>query len=285
MREKNSNDCLELKWKEAREDPVRRELLVSGPLNLDKMLKMFPRPIGESAFDSGVISGNIERIKTFPEIDTGHPFLDLSVKTGLASIDATFQGDHPKYGIKEYGKKRSDGFPPTIIAAADALSAWGLNPRATQLFRYWLLNMVRNDGTINYYGPSISEYGQLLHTAALLEERTGKEGWWDDGFPALDRMAEYLLRLRAEAEKDEGLIVGLPEADESEKVGKYFHNNAWAAKGLLRWAEICERLNASPSTSINTIRNIAKTLGEDTLKVIQRMWPKGLVVTSADRTY
>ena len=92
-----------------------------------------------------------------------------------------------------------DGFPPTIIAAVDALSAWGMNRRAAQLFRYWLANFVRENGTIKYYGPSISEYGQLLHTAALLEERAGPAGWWAEGYKALDRMAEFLLQLQAAA--------------------------------------------------------------------------------------
>lgn len=77
----------------------------------------------------------------------------------------------------------------------------------------------------------------------------------------------------AEAEKDDGLIAGSPEADERKKVAKYFHNNLWAAKGLFRWAEVCERQNASASTSINTIRGIAKGLVEDTLAAINDTWP------------
>lgn len=197
MHEKSPEDYLKVEWKEAREDPVRNYFFARGAQpNLDEILEMFPRTTGNAAFDSEVIAGNIERLRTIPEVNTGHPFLDLSVKTGLAFIDATFQGDHPKYGIKNYGKNVHDGFPPVIIAAVDALSAWGVNARAVQLFRYWLLNFANDDGTIAYYGPSISEYGQLLHTAVLLEERAGVEGWWSDCFKALDRMADYLLRLR-----------------------------------------------------------------------------------------
>ena len=64
---------------------------------------MYPRPQVESPFDPVVIHANIERLQTVPEVDTGHPYLDLSVKTGLAFIDATFQGDHPKYGVDAYG--------------------------------------------------------------------------------------------------------------------------------------------------------------------------------------
>jgi len=274
MSKKSIEDWLGDEGKEIREDPVRDHFLSRGSLpDLDEILDMFPRTIGDAAFDSAVIAGNIERLKTIPEVNTGHPFLDLSVKTGLAFIDATFQGDHPKYGIRNYGKSIHDGFPPVIIAAVDALSTWGVNARAVQLFRYWLLNFVRDDGTIAYYGPSISEYGQLLHTAALLTERAGVEGWWSDCFGALDSMADYLLRLRVEAEKDGGLIVGSPEADEREKTARYFHNNLWAAKGLFRWAEVCERQkDVSPSTSLNTIRSLAGSLVKDTLAAINDTW-------------
>lgn len=139
---------------------------------------------------------------------------------------------------------------------------------------YWLSALVREDGTIKYYGPSISEYGQLLHTAALLEERAGTAGWWHDGFYALDRIAEYLLRMRAAAVKDDGLISGSPEADTRKNVGKYFHNNAWAAKGLRRWAQLCQRQRASPSTAIPAVQKAAAELAADTLRAVRRTWPQ-----------
>ena len=154
------------------------------------------------------------------------------------------KGDHPKYGIGVYEKPEHDGFPPTIIATIDALSAWGLNERASQLFRYWLTNFVREDGVIHYFGPSVSEYGQLLYTARLLEERAGTDGWWQDGFRPLDRLAERLLALQADAGED-GLIAGAPEADTRKQISKYFHNNGWVVKGLQSWAELCKRREVS----------------------------------------
>jgi hypothetical protein len=259
-------------WPALREDPVRRKM--TGSPDLDTILALFPRTTGKPAFDPGLIVENIKNLRTRPVVNTGHPFLDLSVKTGLAHIDATFQGDHPKYGVGTYAANQHDGFPPTIIAAVDALSAWGMNERAARIFHYWLGHFVREDGTINYYGPSISEYGQLLHTAALLEERAGPAGWWEDRHKALDRIAEYLLRLRATAEKEDGLISGSPEADTRKEVGKYFHNNAWAVKGLRRWADLCERQKLMPTTSIPTMRRISDALASDTLRAIQRTWPE-----------
>jgi len=253
---------------------VREQLRERGEEpDLDRVRGLFPPTTGDAAFDVSVINGNIERLRTVPDVDTGHPFLDLSVRTGLASIDATFQGDHPKYGIKGYGQNCHDGFPPTTIAAVDALSAWGIGERAAQLFRYWMRHFVNDNGTIRYYGPSIAEYGQLLDTAAVLEKRTGPEGWWDECFGPLDRMAGFLMRLRGEAEEDDGLIAGSPEADEREKVGKYFHNNAWAARGLRQWAGLCEQRGASPSVSISRIREVAQALAADTLAAIDKTWP------------
>jgi hypothetical protein len=259
-------------WTACQEDPVRRQL--NGKPNLDTILNLFPRTTGEAAFDPQLIARKADMLVTRPAVRTGHPFLDRSVKIGLAHIDATFRGDHPKYGVGTYRKEEHDGFPPTIIAAVDALSAWGLDARATGLFRYWMLHFVRLDGTINYYGPSISEYGQLLHTAALLLERAGPDGWWADAFPGLDRIAELLLRLRSDALRTDGLIAGVPEADTRAQVRKYFHNNAWVVKGLRRWAGLCLRQKATPSTSIEVVRCAAASLERDTLRAIEQTWPK-----------
>ncbi len=121
-------------WRGLGKDPVREDLLARGEgPDLDHVLSLFPRTTGDPAFDPAVIAGNIEGLETDPEVQTGHSFLDLSVKTGLAFIDATFQGDHPKYGVKGYGRSEHDAFPPTIIAAVDALSAWGLCERTARL--------------------------------------------------------------------------------------------------------------------------------------------------------
>jgi len=258
-------------WLKMSEDPVRT--MIAGKPELDAIMALFPRTTGDPAVDPRVIADNVRRLKTTPAIETGHPFLDLSVKVGLAHIDATFEGDRPKYGVGTYAQDRHDGFPPTIIAAVDALSAWGLNGRAAQLFKYWLARFVRADGTIDYYGASISEYGQLLHVAALLQERAGADGWWNDGFGPLDRIAGLLLRMRAEAGEGDGLIGGVPEADMRKDTGRYFHNNAWAVKGLRRWALVCERLGGAPATPVDRIRNCSDSLEGATLRAIRATWP------------
>ncbi len=248
--------------------------LMTGRPDLDTVLCLYPRPTGEPALDPDDISRRVDRLKTTPDVDTGHPLLDRSVRVGLASIDATFEGDHPKYGVGVYGQPEHDGFPPTIIASVDALSAWGLGERAAQLFRYWLVTFVRDDGTFDYYGPAISEYGQLLHTAALLFERAGADGWWSDGYGCLESIADYLLALRSEAAAEGRLITGSPEADTRNDTAEYFHNNAWVARGLLRWADLCERMGVFPSTPVAVMRQTADVLSRDTLQAIRETWPR-----------
>ena len=274
MRERGRGDCARPEWLESRTDPVRDSLRQDGQApDLETIAGLFPRPQGETAFDGEVIAGNIERLRTEPEVCTGHPLLDKAVKTGLAFIDATFQGDHPKYGIRCYGQTRHDGFPPTIIATVDALSAWGLGARAAQLFRYWLHRFVRADGSIDYYGTSVAEYGQLLHTAALLYERHGPKGWWQEASGATERMAERLLRLHASARSQSVLISGSPEADERDRVGSYFHNNAWTAKGLRRWAALCEQAGHGAATPSQAVLAAAEERAADTFAAICRTWP------------
>ena len=252
-------------------DPVYD--MLKGRPDLDQILGLFPRQQGKAAFDHRVIQSNIKKLNTSPSINTGHQLLDLSIKISLAHIDATFQGDHPKYGVGIYGQVEHDGFPPIIIASVDALSTWGMNIRAAQIFNYWLTNFVKKNGTFDYYGPSISEYGQILHTATILEERAGKYGWLQDGFSKLDLISEYLLRLISIASKESGLISGVPEADTRDQIAIYFHNNAWVVKGLEQWIRLCEKTRLNPSTSINIVRMVAQKLKEDTLAAIRETWP------------
>ena len=271
MRDKSPGDCASPAWLASATDPVRDELAGATP-DLGQLLELYPQPIGEPAFDPTLIRANAERLETRPAVDTGHPFLDVSVKTALAHVDATFQGDHPKYGVADYAQTPHDTFPPVIISTVDALSAWGLTARAERLFTHWLGNFVGDDGRIAYYGPSVSEYGKLLHTAALLAERAGAGDWWSACFGPLDRIAERMLGQCAEAAG--GLIAGSPEADERKAVGAYLHNNAWVAKGLRRWAGLCERAGASPVTPPSRYVAAAEALAADTLRAIEETWPE-----------
>jgi hypothetical protein len=77
-----------------------------------------------------------------------------------------------------------------------------------------------------------------------------------------------------DARRDDGLIAGSPEADTRDQVGKYFHNNAWVARGLRRWADLCVGLGASLSPATREVRTAADALARDTLSAIKRTWPR-----------
>ena len=264
-----ATDSTHSEWLSSRVDPYRDELLRNGAPDLDEVLALLPRPQGRAVFDEAVIASNIERIEKVATVKTGHAFLDLSVKTGLAFIDATFQGNHPKYGVGTYGHTVHDSFPPTIIAAADALSAWGLLGRAQEVLGYWLATFVRADGSIAYYGPSLSEYGQLLHTAVRVMERGADRGWWMAHLTYLSCLASWVMARISEAGRE--LVQGCPEADEREDRGAYFHNNAWMAVGLQRFEEGCDRFGGRPDAAA---ARAAAELASRTLDAIERKWPQ-----------
>jgi hypothetical protein len=65
----------------------------------------------------------------------------------------------------------------------------------------------------------------------------------------------------------------VPEADTRADTARYFHNNAWVVRGLRRWAELCRRRDARPSTAIESVWKVAGELARDTLRAIGRTWP------------
>ena len=216
----------------------------------------------EPAFETGKIDRAARAIVLPRDATFEHPLLERVVRVGLAHIDATFDGDHPKYGTGNYAGEGHDGFPPTIIAAVDALTLWGNTHRAEQLFGYWLDTFVRADGTIDYYGPSLSEYGQLLTSARRLMDRGGSRDWLAKHEDALRRLAGYLADLlRADGEVH--LLRGVPEADEREQVATYFHNNAWVVRGLRDWAHL-----------LGTDAEDAEHLSRILIETISDIWPK-----------
>lgn len=258
-------------WLGCLADPYRDDMLRAGRPDLDALSALLPRAQGEPAFDPERVQSNIERLEARVKVDAGHPLLDRSVKTGLALIDATFQASHPKYGVKNYAQTRHDGFPPTIIAAADALSAWGLCDRAEQLLTYWLDTFVCPDGDIRYYGTSLSEYGQLLHTGVRLAERAGYDRWPTSIDRGLTRLASWAMRAVGQAGDD--LVSGSPEADERRNPARYFHNNAWLATGLARYAKGCRRFGAQTRWPLDPIDAAAAGLRTRTLDAIADTWP------------
>jgi len=182
-------------WLQSLTDPFRDELLKSG-IGLPKRIVRCAQPLeGDPAFDPELVDRKARELRLPPNARFEHPLLERAVRIGLAHIDLTFVGDHPKYGVGNYVQEKHDSFPPIIIAVVDALTLWGMTSRAQRLFSYWLHHFVREDGTIDYYGTSLSECGQLLTTARRLVERGTKGEWLAPHEPFLSRLACYLRQL------------------------------------------------------------------------------------------
>lgn len=179
----------------------------------------------------------------------GDQLLGDLAASSLWLADLTLRGSRPRYGIGVYDELRHHGFPPTVIHHGRCLLEWGHLARAAEVVGGYVDEYVTEEGTIGYYGPALSEHGQLLSLCADYVELSGDEGWWAAREGALRRVWERLLRLRREAVADEdappnarGLIPGLPEADyhgsEEQWREYYYAGDAWTIRGLIDVARV-----------------------------------------------
>ena len=160
----------------------------------------------------------------------------------LARGVVTYRGPAPRYGAGAYALPCHGTFPPTTIAMAGACIDWNLLGRARAYLDYYLDFATLPDGTFNYYGPAISEYGQILALVARYARCAGEPFWLMARTPKIEAIVNRLLALRRQSEARfpeedarHGLIAGSPEADTREEVDYYFSGNMWTWRG---WLEI-----------------------------------------------
>ncbi len=261
-------------------DPYREQLVQSGS-RLPELMEMSAEPLhGEPAFDPAMIwhiasSLQIPGLQSEPlPADVRYPTRHLQwvVRVGLAHIEATFKGDHPKYGVGAYADEMHDGFPPTIIAATDALVKWGMRPRAEALLGYWLRTFVKDDGSIAYYAPSLSEYGQMLTSVRrVLEAGTDLE-WLGRHLNPVLRMAHRVADLTGPASRPT-MPGGVPEADTAADAATYFHNSAWLWRGLMDWSWVLDK-RLRMDREAEAVRMKAVRLQVVLLSAIRDTWPR-----------
>ncbi len=173
---------------------------------------------------------------------------DLALSS-LHLADLTLRGCHPRYGIGTYDRPKDHGFPPTVLQMGLTLLEWGRYERAADVLDCYLDAFVRPDGTFEYYGPAVAEYGQFLALAARYVDLTGDRRWWRVRQSVLRRVWRRLLQLRRESRMDteapelaRGLIPGLPEADyhlQDEQWREYYYaGDAWVVRGLTAIARV-----------------------------------------------
>ena len=100
----------------------------------------------------------------------------------------------------------------------------------------------RDDGTFCYYGPAISEYGQMLALVVRVWELCRDDGWLEAWLPEVRAMVK-MLREKWQAARTahkpdhpcHGIIFGLPEADftSTDTQGCYYSGSAWAWRGFV----------------------------------------------------
>ncbi len=172
----------------------------------------------------------------------------------IARAFITYNGSAPHYGVGFYGKKEHDAFPPTTLSMVNTCLEFGLLSRARLYLDYYLDHVLKDDGTFNYYGSAISEYGQLFETISRYVRLSGESKWLQARLPKIESMIQWLLDLRRESQTEfgkenlyYGLISGSPEADTRAEVNYYFSGNFWAWRG---WLEIARLFTESEEEAL-----------------------------------
>ncbi|NLY02713.1 MAG: hypothetical protein GXY83_42210 [Rhodopirellula sp.] len=179
-----------------------------------------------------------ERFQSGMRIEIADRRVPDACRAAIARALSGCVGLHPKYGVGHYWAQRHDGFPPTTLSLNTCLLQWGFCQETKQRLDYYFDHFIKEDGTFRYYGPAVSEYGQLLDLTAAYVRLANDEAWFDRQRAAIRRIVDYLLRLRAESRKQpaeaitHGLLYGSPEADTREQTEYYFSGSAWCWRGL-----------------------------------------------------
>ena len=158
------------------------------------------------------------------------PDWDQAWRSCIVQSKCAFQYLHPKYGVEKYGEFRADAFPPAVMSMVTMLLEFAHYAEARAMTAYYFDRFIRADGTIDYYGPAISEYAGLLLLAARLGKTDGEgRQWLEARLPVIKRILYYLYDLMNRWMHPGGskyqLITGSPEADTRDDKDEYFHNN------------------------------------------------------------
>ncbi|MEA3226565.1 MAG: hypothetical protein U9Q07_11495, partial [Planctomycetota bacterium] len=144
-----------------------------------------------------------------------------------------------------YWGKGHSTFPPTNYFMNTSLLEWGFKDEAKERLGYYLSRYVKDDGTLNYYGPAVAEYGELLALVARCVQLGGDNNWFLSHLPKLDLIIDRLLAELKESRKkydpgsnQYGLLYGSPEADTRKDKRFWFSGNIWCWRGLKEIGEV-----------------------------------------------
>lgn len=108
------------------------------------------------------------------EIEVPERWIPDLCRHSLVREMITRVGDHPRYGVAEryYGGPEHDGFPDTFTTSVNCFLEWGLFDIAKGYVENYLSEFIREDGSIEYRGPEIAQYGRMLTCLAQYCEYT-----------------------------------------------------------------------------------------------------------------
>jgi hypothetical protein len=221
---------------------------------LDPLREVRPADFYRALF---VFCGDWARLQPALRVDLPEPRLRDASLAAIARATTTFVGKHPKYGLGGYAGDQHDGFPPTILWMTNTCLEWGMFDDAKRYLTYYFEHFVSDDGTFNYYGPAVSEYGQMLDLVARHVRYTDDAEWLQKHNAKVSAIAGHLRSLRAESLKQpedaitRGLLYGSPEADTRKETEYHFSGTAWAYRGLLELSHLYrEHGQATPAAEL-----------------------------------
>lgn len=185
------------------------------------------------------------RVSALPPQLPGHD--PNAWKSCFVQALSAFRFRHPRYGVGTYNYSIHDGFPPAVISMTDALLEYGHCQKAFELMDYFLERFVTPEGSIDYYGPSLAEYGMLLVLLYSFAAFPGGKELLLKHKVLLQRMSRYLIKLRNPFRNGSNelyvrLLRGAPEADTRNENFIWLHNNAWVQKGIEAVSAIADAL-------------------------------------------
>lgn len=188
-------------------------------------------------------------LKDAMQLDLPERWISDFCRHAMVQEMITRVGDHPRYGILErnYGGPEHDGFQDILNSSVICFLEWGLFDIARGYLDNYFTDFVSLDGSIDYRGPELGQYGRMLANLAQFYEYTGD----DELLLRHDQKVKAIVRIlmdRREAAKklplDDpayGMIAGRHEADISffaHNLGTldyerpYFCNSAEAWRGF-----------------------------------------------------
>lgn len=183
------------------------------------------------------------------EVSVPDAALPDRVRHGIALEMITRNGARPRYGIvdRAYGGAEHDGFQDTLTTSVECMLEWGLFDLARRYLDDYLTRVVRDDGSLDYRGPEIGQYGRMLTLVAQYVAYTADAGLAIRHERKVEAITRILLDRRRRGlrlspdDPGFGLIAGRHEADisfDSGSLGKYdyerpyFSNTAEGWRGL-----------------------------------------------------